>query len=93
LTVDSFTDSSSGWAFSPAVSSDAFAPNGNDLSRTTDGGRHWVRHGLFSGHAVLSVQFLDDSVGFVFIMDPANGIDELKTTDGGQSWAVLRTAP
>ena len=88
LALEDFIDADTGWAVSPA-------PGGNDLYRTTNGGRDWVpvKHGLFPDQVVTAFQFADGSVGFVYTMAKNGLLQLLKTTDGGNTWTVLPRGP
>lgn len=76
-----FLDVSTGFAFSNRC-------NGNDLYRSTDGGRSWtaVKRGLFAGNCVDQFQFINSTVGFVYT-SPMAGVP-WRTTDGGLTWSL-----
>lgn len=53
--------------------------------RSTDGGRHWLRHNI-TGDFFQSVHFPTASTGYIC----GTGGTLLKTADSGQSWHVIR---
>jgi photosystem II stability/assembly factor-like uncharacterized protein len=78
-----FVDANTGWAFSRIGA-------GNDLYKTTNGGRDWtlVKPGLFSGQNVDVFQFLGGGIGFLYTVIMGRQGAPWKSTDGGQTWSV-----
>jgi len=76
-----FVDVSTGFAFNNRC-------NGNDLYRSTDGGRSWtaVKRGLFAASCVDQFDFINATVGFLYT-SPIAGVP-WRTTDGGLTWSL-----
>ncbi len=87
VTLEYFVDADNGWVFSHAAITYLAALPPTELYRTADGGRDWklVTRGLFPGHTVSAVQFLDQSHGYA-IYDRNTLV---KTTDGGHTWSLI----
>jgi photosystem II stability/assembly factor-like uncharacterized protein len=87
VTLEYFVDAANGWIFSHAAITSLVASPPTELYRTADGGRDWVlvTRGLFPGHTVSAVQFLDQNHGFA-IYDRNTLV---KTKDGGHTWSFI----
>jgi photosystem II stability/assembly factor-like uncharacterized protein len=90
LTTYDFVTPSIGWAVeqlnTPTTPAGGFA-----VFKTTDGAKHWQKQldlqSSFVGFVPLSVQFIDQSHGFIAVGDPFEQLN--RTTDGGVSWESI----
>ncbi|HEX9099879.1 MAG TPA: hypothetical protein VF956_10375 [Candidatus Dormibacteraeota bacterium] len=87
VTLQYFLDADNGWVFSRNARTNLAGSSPTDLYRTSDGGRDWVlvTRGLFPGHTMSAVQFLDLSNGFA-IYDHSTLVN---TADGGHTWSLI----
>jgi photosystem II stability/assembly factor-like uncharacterized protein len=80
----SFVDGNRGWLIVDYSRREGFNGSASYVFTTTDGGRKWVRQvsEALQGESAVSVSFLSERLGFVFMNDPSLAY----TADAGTHW-------
>jgi photosystem II stability/assembly factor-like uncharacterized protein len=69
-----------------------FLEASDSIYRTNDGGNTWVGVGAFPPGYVRSIEFINDSVGFIGTLDqPPVPAAIFKTTNGGATWTNINS--
>ena len=74
--------------------STAFMGQDGKVYRSVDGGDNWTQIGSLPNNAYIrSIEFLDDSIGYIgTIYDAVGGVGLYSTTNGGVSWTRINNS-